>query len=81
MDVAEDTRPISETVGDTLPVGAVAEELGVTVGYLRLAERLGIVPEPKRSPGGHRRYSPEDIERLRRLGVGERKRRLAEGDE
>ena len=61
-----------------LSISQAAEELGVSVSYLRLAERVGVVPEPRRSVGGHRRYKQEDIERLRRLGVGERKRRIAE---
>lgn len=71
MDVAEDTRP----------VGAVAEELGVSVSYLRLAERLGIAPEPKRSSGGHRRYTDADVEYLREQGIGARKRHLADTHE
>lgn len=50
--------------------------------YLRLGERLGSLPLARRTPGGQRRYTPEDIERLRRLGVGARKKALAEyGDE
>lgn len=60
-----------------LSISEIAEELGVSVSYLRLAERLGVVPEPQRSTGGHRRYEIEDIDRLRRLGVGVRKKRLA----
>lgn len=71
MDVAEDTRPISEA----------AEELGISVSYLRLAERLGVVPEARRSPGGHRRYTDADLEHLHQLGVGERKRLLGRGRE
>jgi DNA-binding transcriptional MerR regulator len=35
----------------------------------------------RRTVGGHRYYTAEDIQRLRRLGVGERKRRLAGSDE
>jgi len=61
-----------------LSISEAAEELGVSVSYLRLAERLGVVPEARRSAGGHRRYKQEDIKHLRRLGVGERKRRMAE---
>jgi DNA-binding transcriptional MerR regulator len=64
----------------TLSVSEAAAELGVSISYLRLAERLGVVPEAQRSAGGHRRYTPEDIEQLRHLGVGERKRRLGGRD-
>ena len=47
-----------------LTIGQAAEELGVSCSWLRFGE-------------GWRYYTPEDIDRLRRLGVGERKRRLA----
>ncbi len=60
----------------TYPISYVAEELGVTAGWLRIGERLGALPRARRTPGGHRYYNPEDVDRLRRLGVGERKRRL-----
>ena len=64
----------------TLTISEAADELGVTPGWLRFGERLGALPLARRSPNGWRCYTPEDIERLRRLGVGERKRRLAESD-
>jgi DNA-binding transcriptional MerR regulator len=61
-------------------ISEAAEELGVTASWLRFGERLGALPLARRSPNGYRYYTREDIERLRRLGVGERKRRLAESD-
>ena len=61
----------------TLTIGQAANELGVSPGWLRFGERLGSLPLARRTPGGQRRYTGEDIERLRRLGVGERKRLLA----
>jgi DNA-binding transcriptional MerR regulator len=64
----------------TLTISEAADELGVTPGWLRFGERLGALPLARRNPNGWRYYTLEDIERLRRLGVGERKRRLAEGD-
>ena len=64
----------------TLTISEAADELGVTAGWLRFGERLGALPLARRNPNGWRCYTPEDIERLRRLGVGERKRRLAESD-
>ena len=64
----------------TLTISEAADELGVTPGWLRFGERLGALPLARRNPNGWRRYTPEDIERLRRLGVGERKRSLAESD-
>ena len=65
----------------TLTIGQAADELGVSPGWLRFGERLGSLPLARRTPGGQRRYTRDDIERLRRLGVGGRKHRLAEGDE
>lgn len=58
-------------------ISEAAEILGVTPSWLRFGERLGALPLARRTPGGRRYYTPEDIARLRRLGVGERKRRLA----
>jgi len=60
----------------TLTVSEAAAELNVSVSWLRFGERLGSMPRARRTAGGHRYYTLEDIERLRRLGVGERKQRL-----
>ena len=57
-------------------IGEAAEELGVTPSWLRFGERLGALPLARRTSKGWRYYTSEDIERLRRLGVGERRRRL-----
>lgn len=61
-------------------ISQAAEILGVSPQWLRFGERLGALPLARRTSGGHRYYSVEDIERLRRLGVGGRKRRLAGRD-
>ncbi len=60
----------------TFRIKEVADELGVTPAWLRFGERLGAIPRARRAANGWRYYTSEDIERLRRLGVGERKRRL-----
>jgi DNA-binding transcriptional MerR regulator len=62
----------------TFTIGQAAEILSVSAAWLRFGERLGALPLARRADSGWRYYTPEDIERLRRLGVGERKRRLAE---
>ena len=62
----------------TFTIGQAAEELGVTPSWLRFGERLGALPLARRKPSGWRYYTSEDIERLYRLGVGKRKRRLAD---
>jgi DNA-binding transcriptional MerR regulator len=64
----------------TLTISEAAHELGVTPSWLRFGERLGALPLARRTPAGWRYYTAEDLERLRRLGVGERKRCLAESD-
>jgi DNA-binding transcriptional MerR regulator len=65
----------------TYSISEAAEALDVTPSWLRFGERLGALPLARRTPAGWRFYTEEDIKRLRRLGVGERKRRLAECDE
>ena len=62
----------------TYRISEAAEELSVSAGWLRFGERLGALPLARRSPGGHRYYTVEDIARLKQLGVGARKRELAE---
>ena len=65
----------------TLTIGQAADQLGVSPGWLRFGERLGSLPLARRTHSGWRYYTPEDIDRLRRLGVGERKRRVESSDE
>ncbi len=58
----------AEPTGRAVYVISVAAELaGVHPQTLRLYERRGLV-DPSRTGGGNRRYSPGDIERLRRIG-------------
>ena len=68
MCVLEETR--------TFTIGKAADQLGVTSAWLRFGERLGALPVARRATNGWRYYTPEDLERLRRLGVGQGKRRL-----
>ncbi len=65
----------------TLTISQAADALGVSPSWLRFGERLGALPLARRNPNGWRYYTPSDIGRLRRLGVGERNRRLERGDE
>jgi DNA-binding transcriptional MerR regulator len=64
-----------------LTINQVADALGVTPSWLRFGERLGALPLARRNEAGWRFYTTEDVQRLRRLGVGERKRRLESSDE
>jgi DNA-binding transcriptional MerR regulator len=64
-----------------LTISEAAKKLGVTPSWLRFGQRLGSLPLARRTHSGWRYYTFEDIDRLRRLGVGERKRRLEGADE
>ena len=46
-------------------VARVAQAAGVHVETIRYYQRLKLVPEPPRPPGGIRRYTNTDVERLR----------------
>src|SRR5262245_24251083 len=48
-------------------VGEVAARAGVNVETLRYYERRGLLPEPERSPSGHRRYDEETVRFLRAI--------------
>lgn len=46
-------------------IGELAEQAGVTVKTVRFYSDRGLLPEAGRSGGGHRRYGPDAIDRLR----------------
>lgn len=48
-------------------ISVAAELVGMGTQNLRLYERRGLL-EPDRTGGGTRRYSPDDLDRLRRIG-------------
>lgn len=52
---------------ETLTVGAAARRLGIAAPTLRSWERRYGLSPSTRSSGGHRRYSPEDLARLRAM--------------
>ncbi|WP_132186797.1 MULTISPECIES: MerR family transcriptional regulator [Kribbella] len=56
-----------ETPPAVWPVGRVAAMLGVPAVTIRSWEARYDIAPPTRSPGRHRRYSSEDIARLRRM--------------
>ncbi len=41
--------------------GQVADAAGVNLQTLRYYERVGLLAEPERTPGGHRMYPPEAV--------------------
>lgn len=46
-------------------IGELAEQAGVTVKTVRFYSDRGLLPETSRSAGGHRRYGPDALDRLR----------------
>jgi MerR family transcriptional regulator, heat shock protein HspR len=48
-------------------ITTAAELVGTGVQNLRAYEARGLV-QPDRTPGGTRRYSPQDLDRLRHIG-------------
>ncbi|GAA4595878.1 hypothetical protein GCM10023194_66550 [Planotetraspora phitsanulokensis] len=58
--------------GGRLRTGEVAEAAGVNVQTLRYYHRRGLLEEPQRSNGGHRRYAPEVVTVLRLIKAVQR---------
>jgi DNA-binding transcriptional MerR regulator/quercetin dioxygenase-like cupin family protein len=56
-------------------IGEAARLTGVSQGLLRVWEREGLI-SPQRTPGGHRFYAAEDLERLRQIAHLRRVERL-----
>ena len=52
-------RPATE-----VPIGTLAEAAGVNVETIRYYQRRGLVDEPNKPLGGHRRYPKVEIEQL-----------------
>ena len=61
-------KPASDGTTGVYGITVAAELAGMSVQALRLYERKGLL-EPTRTTGGTRRYSDNDIARLRRIGV------------
>ncbi len=66
---------IAGVANHDLTTAQLAERTGLSAGALRMWENRHDFPKPARLPGGHRRYSPRDVEqvlevrRLRDLGM------------
>ncbi len=54
-------------MADDLSIREVAERTGVAAGTIRMWEQRFGFPEPRRTASGYRRYTPEDVEALRRV--------------
>ena len=59
-----------------LTIGELAGQSGVNLETIRFYERIGLMPEPSRTEGGHRLYAEPQVRRLafirrgRELGFG-----------
>jgi MerR family mercuric resistance operon transcriptional regulator len=47
-----------------LPIGELAEMAGVNLETVRYYERIGLMPRPERTAGGHRNYESQHVKRL-----------------
>ena len=47
-----------------MTIGRLAKAAGVHVETIRYYQRIGLIPEPQKPQGGHRRYSPAAMERI-----------------
>jgi len=59
--------PMSEPGRGVFGISVAAELVGMGIQNLRLYERRGLL-EPDRTEGGTRRYSADDLDRLKRIG-------------
>lgn len=46
-------------------IAELARQLKVSPDWIRRLERAGLIPVPDKDLHGHRRYGPEDLERIR----------------
>lgn len=61
------TAPDPDPACGVYGISVAAELVGMGVQNLRLYEHRGLL-QPARTQGGTRRYSPDDLDRLRRIG-------------
>lgn len=50
--------------GEHCPIGAISAATGVNIETIRYYERIGLMPKPPRSEGGHRVYDATHLKRL-----------------
>lgn len=48
----------------TITIGVASRQTGVHIETIRYYERIGLLPEPARGPGGQRRYGEAQLRRL-----------------
>src|SRR5262245_39967442 len=55
---------ITVSRGPGLTIGALSKRTRVNIETIRFYERIGILPKPSRSAGGHRIYGNDELMRL-----------------
>jgi DNA-binding transcriptional MerR regulator len=53
-------------------IGELADRLGINPRTIRFYERIGLLPEPERTPSGYRTYGEPDAERLTFIKTAQR---------
>ena len=49
---------------ETMTIGRLAKSAGVNVETIRYYQRRGLIVEPRKPPGGHRRYPPQVLKQV-----------------
>lgn len=58
-------QPLDFVLMKTLLIGQVALQAGVGIGAVRLYERRGLIPAPRRTVSGYRQYPEDTVLRVR----------------
>jgi MerR family transcriptional regulator, mercuric resistance operon regulatory protein len=56
--------PDTKSRAERLPIGGLSRDTGVNIETIRYYERIGLLPPPPRSDGGHRLYDDGHRQRL-----------------
>jgi MerR family mercuric resistance operon transcriptional regulator len=56
--------PFGDPAASAMPIGALSRHTGCNIETIRYYERVGLLPAPPRSAGGHRIYGVDHLKRL-----------------
>ena len=62
--VPETMPAMATTDTAAMQIGEMSRRTGCNIETIRYYERIGVMPSPARSGGGHRLYAPEHLKRL-----------------
>ncbi len=54
----------ADAAGPLIPIGALAARTRCNIETIRFYEKIGVLPRPARTEGGHRAYGRSHVERL-----------------